>query len=235
MLPLGRYPDAHRAFDFSFQLQKLIDIDMTGLPQTQKDALAAIAQAAGAQSLVTDPCELRYYSQDVFSSGHALLAVFRPNDKQMLVRGIAAATKAGIAIVPRGGGMSYTGGYLAGADGALLIDTTAMNRILDINEEDMTVTVESGCSWDKLQRALKPKGLRTLAWGTLSGINATVGGGMSQNGVFWGAGGGTVVDAAISFEVALADGTIVSTGSDFFRPFGPDYMEIGRASCRERV
>jgi FAD/FMN-containing dehydrogenase len=204
----------------------LIDMSQTG-----KEALAAIIQAVGAQALVTDAAELRYYSQDVFSTGHTVLAVFRPSDKEMLARGVAVATRAGVVIVPRGGGMSYTGGYLAPTDGALLIDTTAMNRILEINEEDMTVTLEAGCTWAKLQRALKPIGLRTLAWGTLSGINATVGGGMSQNGVFWGASGGTVVDAAISFEVVLADGAIVSTGSDFFRPFGPDITGLFAADC----
>lgn len=205
-------------------------MSMNSLPQTQ-DALTALAQAVGAKALVTDAAELHYYSQDVFSNGPTVLAVFRPNDKETLARGIAAATAAGIAIVPRGGGMSYTGGYLAPHAGALLVDTTAMNRVLDINEEDMTVTVESGCSWEKLQRTLKPKGLRALAWGTLSGINATVGGGMSQNGVFWGAAGGTVVDAAISFEVVLADGSIVATGSEFFRPFGPDITGLFAADC----
>lgn len=205
-------------------------MNTTRLPQTQ-DALVALTQAVGVDTLVTDASELHYFSQDVFSTGRTVLAVFRPNDKRTLARGIAAATKAGIAIVPRGGGMSYTGGYLAPDAGALLIDTTAMNRILDINEADMTVTVESGCSWDKLQRTLKPKGLRALVWGTLSGINATVGGGMSQNGVFWGAAGGTVVDAAISFEVVLADGSLVSTGSDFFRPFGPDITGLFAADC----
>ncbi|WOK37945.1 FAD-binding oxidoreductase [Sphingomonas sp. C3-2] len=195
------------------------------------DALASIVAAVGADAIVTDAAELDYFSHDVFSRGPALFGVFRPADKDMLARGVAAATAAGIAIVPRGGGMSYTSGYLATAPGALLIDTAAMNRILDINEEDMTVTVESGCSWDKLQQTLKPKGLRVLAWGTLSGINATVGGGMSQNGIFWGASAGTVVDSAISFEVVLADGRIMSTGSQFFRPFGPDITGLFAADC----
>lgn len=204
---------------------------MATLAPTNDSALASIAAAVGPEALVTDPAELRYYSQDVFSNGPLVLAVFRPCDKETLARGIAAATAAGVAIVPRGGGMSYTGGYLAPNAGALLIDTGSMNRILDINEEDMTVTVEAGCTWDRLHQTLKPKGLRALAWGTLSGINATVGGGMSQNGVFWGASGGTVVDAALSFEVVLADGTTVSTGSNFFRPFGPDITGLFAADC----
>jgi FAD/FMN-containing dehydrogenase len=65
-------------------------------------------------------------------------------------------------------------------------------------------------------------GLRVRLWGTLSGFKATVGGGMSLNGVLWGGGGGTIAETAISFDVVLADGTVLRTGSDFLRPFGPD-------------
>ena len=39
----------------------------------------------------------------------------------------------------------------------------------------------------RLYEALHPKGLRTPLWGTLSGLYASIGGGMSQNGLFWGA------------------------------------------------
>lgn len=193
--------------------------------------LASIQAAVGADVLITDVAELAYFSHDVFSRGATPIAVFRPTDTETLARGIAAATAADIAIVPRGGGMSYTGGYLAPTAKSLLIDTGAMDRVLEINAEDMTVTVEAGCTWDKLHRTLKAYGLRTLAWGTLSGLHATVGGGMSQNGVFWGASGGTVVDAALSFQVVLADGTVMSTGSTFFRPFGPDITGLFAADC----
>jgi FAD/FMN-containing dehydrogenase len=97
-----------------------------------------------------------------------------------------------------------------------------MDRIVEINETDMTATVEAGCTWEALHRALQPKRLRALAWGTLSGLKASIGGGMSQNGIFWGARDGTIVDGALSFELVLADGRVLSTGSAFFRPFGPD-------------
>lgn len=204
---------------------------MTATVEAQGDVFAALVATVGPDALITDADELRYYSQDIFSNGALALAVFRPADKAMLARGIAAATAQGIAIVPRGGGMSYTGGYLADRPGALLIDAGAMNRILDIDEEDMTVTVEAGCTWTQLHRALKARRLRPLAWGPLSGIHATVGGGMSQNGVFWGAAGGTLVDAALSFEVVLADGRIMSTGGSFFRPFGPDITGLFAADC----
>ncbi|QIG53557.1 FAD-binding oxidoreductase [Altererythrobacter sp. BO-6] len=196
-----------------------------------ENPLAPIAAKVAAKSLLTDPDTLSLYSHDVLSRGNAPLAVFRPASVEELAAGVGAATKAGVAVVPRGGGMSYTGGYLYDGGPFLLVDTAALDEILDINESDMTVTVEAGCSWDKLYRTLKPRGLRALAWGTLSGIRAAIGGGMSQNGLFWGARNGSAVDSAISFDVVLADGTIVSTGSDFFRPFGPDLTGLFAADC----
>jgi len=186
-----------------------------GLLQRLEDLL-------GPDAVLTDAAECDFYAQDVFTRGPPPLAVIRPDSKEALARAVGLATAEGIAIVPRGGGMSYTGGYVAPSAGALIVDLGRMDRILDINESDMTAIVEAGCTWAALQAALKPRGLRALAWGTLSGVRATVGGGMSQNGIFWGSRDGTVADAAIRFEVVLADGRILSTGSDFFRPFGPD-------------
>jgi len=193
--------------------------------------LAAIQAAVAPASLLTDDDTLALFSHDVLSRGKEPLAVFRPASVDELAKGIGAATKAGIAIVPRGGGMSYTGGYLYDDGNFLLIDTASLDAVLDINEADMTVTVEAGCSWDKLHGTLQPMGLRVFAWGTLSGIRASVGGGMSQNGLFWGARNGSAVDSAISMDVVLADGSIVFTGSDFFRPFGPDLTGLFAADC----
>lgn len=193
--------------------------------------LAAVEAKVAEGTLLRDEETLALFSHDVLSRGAEPLAVFRPTTVEELAAGVGAATQAGIAIVPRGGGMSYTGGYLTENGPFLLVDTQALDRILSIDETDMTVTVEAGCSWDKLHRALKPRGLRAFAWGTLSGIRAAIGGGMSQNGIFWGARNGTAVDSALSFDVVLADGTLVSTGSDFFRPYGPDLTGLFAADC----
>ncbi|MFN3945143.1 MAG: FAD-binding oxidoreductase [Allosphingosinicella sp.] len=184
--------------------------------------IGRLADLLGPEGLITDAAECAFYAQDVFAAGPAPLAVIRPADKEVLAAAVALATGEGVAIVPRGGGMSYTQGYVPDAPGALIVDLGRMNRILAIDEEDMTATVEAGCTWEALHRALKPRRLRARAWGTLSGIKASIGGGMSQNGIFWGARDGTVANAALAFEVVLADGRIVSTGSDFFRPYGPD-------------
>ncbi|QGN54438.1 FAD-binding oxidoreductase [Novosphingobium sp. Gsoil 351] len=194
------------------------------------DPLAALREIAPA-AIDDGAGALQLYSHDVYATGPAPRAVFRPATVEELAQGVAAATAAGLAVIPRGGGMSYTGGYLSPTPDFILVDTAGLDRIVAIDEADMTVTVECGVTWDALRRALQPRGLRVKAWGTLSGVNATVGGGMSQNGVFWGAADGSVVDSALSFDVVLADGTTVSTGSGFFRPYGPDLTGLFAADC----
>ncbi len=204
---------------------------MATLADDRMTSVDRLIAAVGRAAIVTDAAELAFHGQDVFTRGPAPLAVFRPADIAMLARGIAAAAADGLVIVPRGGGMSYTSGYLPPAPGALLIDMAAMDCILDIDATDMTVTVEAGCSWAKLYDALHPLGLRTPLWGTLSGIKASIGGGMSQNGVFWGARNGSVAASALSFDVVLADGSVVRTGSEVLRPFGPDVTGLFAADC----
>jgi FAD/FMN-containing dehydrogenase len=195
---------------------------MASLSPLLPDPLSAISAAITPAALLTDPDKCALYAQDVFTQGPAPIAVFRPGSIDELAAGVRAATTQGIAIIPRGGGMSYTSGYIAQDAGALILDLGRMQRIIAINDIDMTVTVEAGCTWHALYEALHPRGLRTPLWGTLSGLYASVGGGMSQNGLFWGARDGTIAPSIINAEVVLANGTILKTGNDFLRPFGPD-------------
>jgi FAD/FMN-containing dehydrogenase len=199
-------------------------------PRTD-DPIAALVQAVGADAVLTDEASCAFYAQDVFSLGPRALAVVRPADKDALARAVGAATAHGLAVAPRGGGMSYTSGYVPRDAGAVMLDLSAMNRVLQVDETDMTVTVEAGCTWAKLHETLKPLKLRTPFWGTLSGLYATVGGGMSQNGLFWGGRHGTIVESALSMEVVLADGTLLKTGPDFFRPYGPDLTGLFAADA----
>ncbi len=188
----------------------------------ERGLLERISASIPADALITDPDECAFYAQDVFSAGPRPFAVFCPRNIDELSAGLAGAAAEHLIIIPRGGGMSYTSGYVAPKTGALIVDLGRMARILDINETDMTVTVEAGCTWAALYEALHPRGLRTPLWGTLSGLKASIGGGMSQNGLFWGAARGTMAASAISMMVVLADGAVLNTGNGFLRPYGPD-------------
>jgi len=187
-----------------------------------RDPLASLRAAVAGEALIDDPVEGDFYAQDVYSKGPQPLAVFRPGNIAELSAGLAAAAAAALIIVPRGGGMSYTSGYVADTPGALIVDLGRMTRILAVDPVDMTVTVEAGCSWAALHAALAPRGLRTPVWGTLSGGKASIGGGVSQNGAFWGAGAGSIAASVLSLDVVLVNGRVVTTGAGFFRPHGPD-------------
>ncbi len=171
-----------------------------------------------------------FYAQDVFTRSLPAGAVIRPRDARQLSRAVAAITAAGLAVIGRGGGMSYTSGFVPVEPDSVIVDTSAMNRVLEVNREDMYVTAEAGCTWAGLAEALRGTGLRTPFRGPLSGLRATVGGSVSQNSVYWGAGlFGASADSVVSIEVVLADGRVLNTGAasqafgtPFFRHFGPD-------------
>ena len=184
----------------------------------------------GSEHLLTDEASCVLYSQDVFTKDTPALAVVLPGNTQQLADSVRTATDCGYEVIPRGGGMSYTSGYVPATKTSVIVDLGRMNKIVEINQQDMYVTVECGCTWKKLYEALKDTGLRTPYWGTLSGQKATIGGGLSQNSIFWGSGEfGSAADSVIGLDVVLADGSIVKTGSaaqlngsPFFRHFGPD-------------
>lgn len=178
-----------------------------------------------------DPARLELVSSDVYSEGLRAVALIAPRDKHRCAAAIGALTAAGHTIVARGGGMSYTGGYLPAREGTVVVDTSRLDRIVEINAEDLYVTCEAGVTWKQLYHALQPLGLRLPFFGTFSGAQATVGGGLSNGALFLGtARYGTGADCMLGMEIALADGRILCTGQTavrnakkpFFRTYGPD-------------
>jgi FAD/FMN-containing dehydrogenase len=201
--------------------------------------LQGVQGIVGPEHVSTDPLECDYFAQDVFTRVRPAAAVVAPADTDQLARAVGVAAAAGVAIVPRGGGMSYTSGYVPAEEGSLLVDFSRMNRVLEINPQDMYVRAEAGVTWQSLYEALREQGLRTPYWGTLSGRFATVGGSLSQNSIFWGSGRhGSAAESVLSYEVVLADGSVLHTGSaaqrqaaPFFRHFGPDLTGLFTGDC----
>lgn len=191
-----------------------------------------LATLLGAENVLTDPTERRFYAQDVYREGALPLAVIRPGSAGELAEALRAIAREGLAVVPRGGGMSYTDGYLPRHERTITVDLLRMNRVVEINVEDAYVTVECGATWQALSEALAPHGARTPYWGPLSGQRATVGGALSQGSMFLGSGRfGPAADSVIGLDVLLVDGTLLKLGSHanargapFFRQYGPDTM-----------
>jgi FAD/FMN-containing dehydrogenase len=208
--------------------------------RTASSALVGRLQGLlGREHVLTDPAELRFYSTDIYNEGPLPLAVVRPATAAEVSQVVQLAAGDGVAVVPRGGGASYTDGYVPAEAGSISIDTSRMNRILEINERDSYVVVQAGVTWAALNDALKAKGLRTPFYGPFSGLAATVGGSLSQNSVTWGTGVfGVSGETPLGVEVVLASGDVIRTGSwgaansvPFLRSYGPDLTGLFMGDC----
>ena len=192
---------------------------------------SALVEIVGVANVRDDAATLALHSEDIWSSGlHRAALVVAPGSIDEIVAVMQAAYRAGVQVAPRGASMSYTGSHLPASANSISLDLTRMNRVVAINPDDMTVTVEPGCTWATLNDALKPHGLRTPFWGPMSGLASTIGGGLSQLNAMLGAGHyGTSSESVVALTMVLADGTELRTGargingeSPFYRHYGPD-------------
>ena len=197
------------------------------------DSAALMTQLRGdlGAEFVLDAMDKRvFFSTDIAAEGQVVQYVIQPGSPAELSLAVGHCTQAGATVVPRGGGFSYTGGYTPTTVDTVMVDMRRMDSIVEINTEDMYVTVECGCTWKKLYDALKAKGYRTPYFGPMSGFWATVGGALSQGSFFLGSTEhGVVAESVLSMDIVLADGTLISTGSaggagvsPFYRWYGPD-------------
>lgn len=192
-----------------------------------KDLRAALGDTA----VLTDPDMLALAASDLWTTGGTPAAVVRPADAAGVSTAIRVAASHGHALIPRGGGLSYTGGYVPPHGRTVCVDLGAMNKVIRIAAEDLTVTAEAGATWRDLDETLRPHGLRLPFFGTFSGAAATVGGGLSHGAVFFGSARyGSAADQVLGLEIALADGRVLRTGREavtavrhpLLRGYGPD-------------
>lgn len=175
--------------------------------------LTELIAALGAAAVQTDPAIRARYAQDLFWEGEAPLAVLRPATPEGVLEALRWSTRAGVAVLPRGGGVSYTAGYLLAGRPAVLLDLRDLDRIREVDIGRGVVVAEAGVTWSQLAEALAPHGLRTPYWGPLSGLRATLGGTLSQNSVFYGSGQhGSAAESVLGLEVATASGEVLRTG-----------------------
>lgn len=190
--------------------------------------LAEAARICGIGDVLLDESLRRLYSTDFSEVELAIAAaVVRPQGRDEVVELVQAARRHRVPLVARGGGMSYTLGYVPSRPGVVLLDMTGMNRILELDIEDLRVTVEPGVTWKQLHGALLPTGFRIPFLGTYSGEKATVGGGLGNNAT--GHGAIDITDYLLGIEAVLPDGRIVQTGArahaarePIVRGYGPD-------------
>jgi len=90
---------------------------------------ASLEDLLGADAVTAAPEELACLSSDVYSTGTTAALALRPNSRERLPEAIRQVTEAGFALTARGGGMSYTGGYLPVRDRTVVLDLSALNAV----------------------------------------------------------------------------------------------------------
>ncbi|HEX7959259.1 MAG TPA: FAD-binding oxidoreductase [Terriglobales bacterium] len=137
--------------------------------------------------------------------------IAEPGNAEEIAAILSRCSKAGIAVIPRGGGTKSGWGNPARAAN-LILSTQRLKRLVEHAHSDLTATVEAGCTVANFQQALGAKGQR-LALDPLWPERATIGGILATNDsgslrVRFGA----LRDLIIGVTVVLPDGTIAKSG-----------------------
>ena len=137
--------------------------------------------------------------------------VIEPGTETELAAVIRLLNEAGLSVIPRGSSTKISwGNPPTRAD--IILSTARFNQIIEHAWADLTVTVQAGCTLQKLQETLAQHGQR-LAVDALWPEKATVGGILSTND----SGAlrlrfGALRDLIIGVTIALPDGTLASSG-----------------------
>ncbi len=135
------------------------------------------------------------------------------------------AASTGVPVTPWGRGSAVTGSPLP-LSGGISLDLSRMDRILDLNDQDLTVTVEAGVRGDVLEGHLQERGF-ALKHSPQSLHLSTVGGWVSTlaTGQFSSRYGG-IEDLVVSLTVVLPDGEVIETLTAPRAALGPDLKRL---------
>jgi len=178
------------------------------LPPDVETALLAIV---GSHGLITDPVRLLAYEADALTTTRGTpRAVLLPGSRHELAEIVRVLHSAGLPFVPRGAGTGLSGGAVA--HDTVILATTRLNRILQVDPEDRTALVEPGVVTAQISLAALPHGLRYLP-DPASATACTIGGNVAMN-----SGGphclkhGVTSDHVLGLEILLPDGTTTWLG-----------------------
>ncbi|MEY8576706.1 FAD-binding and (Fe-S)-binding domain-containing protein [Corynebacteriaceae bacterium 6-324] len=152
------------------------------------------------------------YSSDASIFRRIPKAVLEPKSVEDIRDGIAIAQERGWSIISRGGGTSVAGNAIGTG---LIIDTSRyFNRILDIDVENRTATVEPGVVCDALRDAVAKHGL-TYGPDPSTHSRCTIGGMVANNACgSHSVAYGTAAENLVSVTSMLANGEEVTFGSN---------------------
>ncbi|OQO90571.1 FAD-binding oxidoreductase [Saccharomonospora piscinae] len=172
-----------------------------------------LRDALGPEAVLTDTDVTAGYARDRMPLAPAgtPLAVVLPSDTDGVRAVVRACAAAGVPVVPRGAGSGLTGAANA-VDGCVVLVTTKLDRIVDVDPANRLAVVQPGVVTRRLRDAVAEHGLfyppdpSSYEWCTVGGNLATNAGGLCC--VKY----GVTADFVLGLEVVLADGSVLRTG-----------------------
>jgi glycolate oxidase len=173
--------------------------------------LEQLRSIVGAENVLIDAEKVEPYAQDALKEKFPPEAVLLPATAGEIAAILLLANRERFPVTARGGGVGYTGGAVP-LEGGVVIGTDRMNRIKEINADDLYVVSEPGVTTYELQRAVEAHRL-FYPPDPASYKESYIGGNVAEN-----AGGmrsakyGVTKHYVLGLEVVTPTGEIIRTG-----------------------
>jgi glycolate oxidase len=178
----------------------------------EKKLVSELHKIVGKDAVLISKEDLNAYSYDGTATWvHLPDVVVLPTTAEQVSQILKLADESKIPVTPRGAGTNVSGGSIP-IKGGIVLCTTRMNKILDINKTNLTATVEPGVILQDFNIALAKQGL-FYPPDPQSFLGCTIGGTVAEN-----AGGpycvkyGVTKQYVLGLEVVLANGYIMKLG-----------------------
>jgi glycolate oxidase len=188
---------------------------MSNYNPVTSEIIRELAAIVGEKHLIYDDTErLASYAHDEVadtSLAHLPEVVVKPASAGEIAAIMRLANRKLIPVTPRGAGSGLSCGAVP-LYGGILLSTERMDRILEVDAENMVVVVEPGVITNEINQAVEPYGLFYAGY-PMSVETCTIGGNVAEN-----AGGGRAIKYGVTgryvlgLEVVLPTGEIVQLG-----------------------
>ena len=127
----------------------------------REKTLADLRKIVGPDDVLTDPNKLHDFAIDEFTqtqNARTPLAVVRPHNTQEVAALLKCAVEHKLPVTARGGGTGLCGGAIP-CEGGIVLSMEHFNRILEIDTDNLMVTVEAGVRLRDLYAEIEKEGL----------------------------------------------------------------------------